>query len=121
MRQKASNTGSRSCWAWPILLIDRAFGTAQRAVGAEGLLLEEARDLSPEARKYSSEVRVCSWVEKTDDRGRVEAGDDLLGPLDQRVARRRARRRRARPGSRRVGRSDTVEPVTLSPDWHAMS
>ena len=41
-REKRSNTGSRSCSAWPILLIDSALACAQAAVGLEGLLLEEA-------------------------------------------------------------------------------
>ena len=58
VREKRSKSGSRSCNAWPILLMDSVLSWRSEPSGRKAFSSKKKRMLSPEERKYSSEVRV---------------------------------------------------------------
>src|SRR5678815_6186489 len=64
LRENFWNTGSRSCSACPILLIDFSFLYFSVPSGLNAFSSKKNRILSPDVRKYSSATRLCSCVEK---------------------------------------------------------
>src|ERR1700678_221975 len=64
-REKRSNTGSRSCIACPILLIESAFGWRSSPFASKASSSKKQRTVEPEPRKYSSARSFSSAAENT--------------------------------------------------------